>query len=198
MTSQQLIQMLYQIQAVKFGHFTLKNGKPSLIYLDLRQIISYPTILRAVAEAMWEKINNITFDLMCGVPYTALPIATCLSLDHDIPMIMRRKEKKSYGTQQLLEGKFNPGQTCLIIEDVMTTGSSILETAEDLEKSDLKVKDVVLFIDRQQGGKENLAKKHYQAHAVFTLKNILHTLQALDILTEEERHLINQLIVEYQ
>src|SRR5690348_12777218 len=93
-TDPQLIHALHQIGAIKFGTFTLKSGQTSKIYLDLRQIVSHPTILRHVAEAIWQTVKTCHADVICGVPYTALPIATCISLEHTIPMIMRRKEKK--------------------------------------------------------------------------------------------------------
>ncbi|TAK76794.1 MAG: orotate phosphoribosyltransferase [Gammaproteobacteria bacterium] len=172
MQSNAIITSLYQIGAIQFGEFTLKSGQTSSVYVNLRKIISYPHLLRTIATAMWQKVQGCSFDLVCGVPYTALPIATCLSLDHNIPMIMRRKEKKEYGTKQLIEGEFKPQQRCLIIEDVVTTGSSILETAADLENSGLIVTDLVALIDREQGGKENLTQK-YQLHTLFSLSDIL-------------------------
>ncbi|MEO8402183.1 MAG: orotate phosphoribosyltransferase [Gammaproteobacteria bacterium] len=196
MTHTQLIQALYRIGAVKFGEFTLKSGQTSKIYLDLRQIISHPDILRAVADTIWQTIQTCKFDLICGVPYTALPIATCISLQHNIPMIMRRKEKKAYGTKQQIEGAFKSGQTCLIIEDLITTGSSILETADELEAVGLRVIDTALLIDRQQGGKANLEKRNFQVHAAFTLSTILQTLLDSQTLTKEEHAIIDTLINE--
>lgn len=191
-----LILSLYEIGAVKFGDFTLKSGNKSTIYLDLRQIISYPEVLRAVAETIWQQVNGYPIDLICGVPYTALPIATCIALKQDLPMVMRRKEPKDYGTKQRVEGAYKTGQQCLIIEDIITTGSSILETAEDLEVGGLKVKHVGVLINREQGGIENLQKHHYSVHAAFTLKEILNTLLSANVLPESERIIVNALLHE--
>jgi len=191
-----LILSLYQIGAIKFGDFTLKSGKKSTIYLDLRQIISFPDVLRAVAETIWQQVNGYPVDVICGVPYTALPIATCISLKQEIPMVMRRKEPKEYGTKQRIEGTFKTGQQCLIIEDIITTGSSILETAEDIEIAGLKVKHIGVLINREQGGKENLQQRQYSLHAAFTLKEVLSTLLSLDVLPEPERIIVNALLHE--
>lgn len=196
MKHQALIHSLYKIGAVKFGEFTLKSGKTSQIYLDLRQIVSHPTVLSAVGESIWTSITNPTCDIICGVPYTALPIATSISLHHNIPMIMRRKEKKDYGTKQMIEGAFKPGQQCLIIEDLVTTGSSVIETADELEAAGIKIKDVAVLIDREQGGKENLQARHYTLHAAFTLKHILHVLSYSNLLPENEKTIVASLMNE--
>jgi orotate phosphoribosyltransferase len=191
-----LILSLYQISAIKFGDFTLKSGNKSTIYLDLRQIISYPEILRTVAETIWQQVSSYSVDVICGVPYTALPIATCISLKQNLPMVMRRKEPKNYGTKQLIEGAFKTDQQCLIIEDIITTGSSILETAKDIEAAGLQVKHVGVLINREQGGKENLQQQHYHLHAAFTLKEVLNTLLASSVLPEAERTIVNALLHE--
>jgi len=194
MNFQALIVSLYQIGAVKFGQFTLKSGQPSKIYLDLRQIISYPDILRSVAEAMWHTIHSSKFNLVCGVPYTALPIATCLSLQHDIAMIMRRKEKKTYGTKQQIEGSFQPGQVCLIIEDIITTGGSILETTDDLEAAGLKIHDAIVLINREQGGEANLNARKIKLHSVLTLNLVMKELLDLNVLSDQENKIVLELL----
>lgn len=195
MSNQALISSLYKIGAIQFGEFLLKSGQTSSVYMNLRKIISYPDIMRMVAESMWKEMQGSQFDLVCGVPYTALPIATCLSLEHNLPMIMRRKEKKEYGTRQSIEGEFQPGQTCLVIEDVITTGGSIIETSTELENAGLIIKDVIALIDREQGGKENLSKK-YKAHTILGLSEILHTLLSSRLLPPNEGHLVEKFLTE--
>jgi len=193
---QPLIQALYQIGSVKFGEFVLKSGKTSKIYLDLRQIVSHPKVLSMVSEAIWNKVSSLSFDMICGVPYTALPIATCISLQQNIPMIMRRKEKKDYGTKQLIEGAYKPDQTCLIVEDVITSGMSILETVNDVRENSLQVKDAVVLINREQGGQANLEKQNIHLHAALTLKQILEHLSQSDLLTEREVIIVKSLLEE--
>jgi len=192
-----LIQDLYQIGVIQFGDFTLKSGQKSSIYINLRKIISYPKILKTVATLMHEAVSEYHYDLVCGVPYTALPIATCLSLDHNVPMIMRRKEKKDYGTKQLIEGVFEPGQSCLIIEDVITTGSSIIETANDLQEVGVKVEHVIVLIDREQGARTNLMKQ-FHTHCILTVSEILNTLLAQQCLDDKETLIVTEFLKERQ
>jgi orotate phosphoribosyltransferase len=183
-----LLLKLLEIQAVKFGQFTLKSGLSSPIYIDLRLVISYPDLLKDVAEALWGKIKGLNFDLLCGVPYTALPFATAISVLHRKPMVMRRKEAKEHGTKKLIEGAYQAGQRCLIIEDLITTGLSIFETIEPLEKEGLQVHDITVLLDREQGGRKALTDRGFSLHAVFTMTELLdHVLKtgAADLATVE-------------
>lgn len=82
--------------------------------------------------------NSIEYQHICGVPYTALPVATLVSDREEKPMLIRRKETKSYGTKNTIDGKFNTGDVCLILEDIVTSGSSILETVKDLKNEGKK------------------------------------------------------------
>lgn len=170
---QNLLDALINIGVIKWGEFTLRSGEVSPIYIDCRAIISYPSLLRNLSKALWDKVKHLKLSLLCGVPYTALPIATAISLDQNVPMLMCRKETKDYGTKKQVEGVFKAGQDCLIVEDVVTTGGSVLQIAELLKKHDLNVKDIVVLVDRQQGGKEALKAAGYQLHSVFTLNELI-------------------------
>lgn len=198
MDNKDLILHLHAIGAIKFGNFTLKSGMQSPIYIDLRRIISYPTILRAVAELLWQQVRNCKFDLICGVPYTALPIATAMSLAYNKPMIMRRKEVKEHGTRQTVEGVFQTNQTCLVVEDLFTTGSSALETIVPLEEAGLKVEHVVILIDRQQGGVKNIENKGYFVHPVFTLVDIMDCLCEQNVITKEIAREVDTYLKQHQ
>ena len=139
--------------------------------------ISYPEIMKEISEYMYQEVENVRYDLICGVPYTALPFATVISIFHNKPMLIRRKEKKDYGLKKLLEGKFEPGQNVLVIEDLVTSGTSVFETIAPLEETGLKVTDIVVLVDREQGGKTNLTEKGYTLHAVMPISEILSSLK---------------------
>lgn len=177
MNNQQCVLELFRIGAVKFGEFKLKSGILSPIYVDLRLLVSYPELMKQIAEMMWSKVSNRRFDRICGVPYTALPIATALSLSHSLPMLMRRKEVKEYGTKKIIEGVYEKGQNCLVIEDLITRGESVFETIEPLEHEGLTVTDVVILLDREQGGKKRIEDKGYRLHSVLSMKELLAVLE---------------------
>lgn len=191
----------YISSAFKFGEFTLKSGEKSPVYFDLRVIISHPDVIDQLNDLLHTFIqeNAIECDQLCGVPYTgkyyterihcntfliawftfsALPIATLLSHKTRKPMLIRRKEAKTgYGTAKLIEGIFKQGEKCLIIEDVVTTGSSVLETSNDLKSVGLIVEDAIVVVNREQGGSENLVKRGIKMYSLFTLKFLLETLR---------------------
>lgn len=177
MSLKELAIELYRCGAIRFGSFTLKSGKISPYYIDLRLSVSFPSLLKKIADLFAEKSSPCNFDCLCGVPYTALPFATALSLQLHKPMLMRRKERKEYGLRKLIEGAFQEGNCCLVIEDLVTTGGSVLETVQDLETEGLCVQDILVLIDRQQGARQHLEDKGYRLHTVFTVMELIKILE---------------------
>ena len=158
---------------IKFGEFTLKSGLKSPIYIDLRQIITYPKLLEQIGAAYLPLLKDLKFDRIAGLPYAAIPIATAISLAGTYAMIYPRKEAKSYGTKAEIEGMYHAGETAIIIDDLATTGGSKFEAIEKLTGAGLVVKDVVVLIDRQSGAKESLEQAGYSMHAVLTISQLL-------------------------
>jgi uridine monophosphate synthetase len=164
---------LLEAGCIKFGSFTLKSGLQSPLYIDLRQIITYPKLLEEVGQAYLPILKNLQFSRIAGLPYAAIPIATAISLAGNYPMIYPRKEVKAYGTKAEIEGQYNAGETVVVIDDLATTGGSKFEAIEKLTGAGLVVKDVVVLVDRQSGAQESLEQAGYSMHAVLTISQLL-------------------------
>lgn len=145
------------------------------MYFTLFQIgFSFQDLISTLLHEFAVKDSNC--DHLCGVPYTALPIATLLSVKVKKPMLMRRKEAKAYGTKKMIEGHYKSGQKCLIIEDVITSGSSVMETVKDLRKEGLVCDEAIVILDREQGGRQNLESNYVQVKSLFTMTTLIEIL----------------------
>lgn len=184
----------YKLGIIKFGRFTLKSGIESPFYVDLRPLASDPKILKLLANYLLDMLPLDNFDLICGVPYAALPMATAMSLESYLPLIIKRKEAKQYGTKKILEGIYTPGQNCLLVEDVITSGASLLETIPEIENEGITVSDIVVVLDRQQGGREMLENKGFRVHSLFTISDVCKILKDEGHLTDEEVERINDFL----
>ncbi len=185
-TKEELCKELFDIGAVKFGLFTLKSGLKSPIYLDLRILVSYPETLKKVGKEIAELCKDLEFDKIAGIPYAAIAMATAVSLETGWSMIYTRKEIKDYGTKKAIEGVFKEGEKVLVIDDLITNGGSKLEVIEPLKAQGLIVKDFVVLVDREQGGKEELAKHGYGLHAAIKITEMLEILKTSGKISEEQ------------
>ena len=168
-----LAEILFDTGAVRLGQFTLHSGRVSPIYLDLRVLVSYPQALKEVAAAYTTQLASLQYDLLAAVPYAGLPIGVAISLLINQPLIYPRKEMKSYGTGKGIEGVWQAGQTTVMIEDLVTSGDSVIQGIGILRQAGLTITEAVVLIDREQGGRENLAAQGVTLHAVTTLRDLL-------------------------
>lgn len=168
----ELAMRLHDLGAVQFGEFTLKSGAKSPVYVDLRLLASDPGLLRDAAKAYAELLGGLSFDRIAAIPYAGVPIGTAVSLEMGRPMIYPRKEVKAYGTGRSVEGLHSEGETAVVLDDLISSGGSKLEAIEPLEAAGLVVHDVVVLIDRQGGGGEELKEAGYTLHSVMTLIDV--------------------------
>lgn len=182
----QLSSVLFDAGCVKFGSFTLKSGITSPIYIDLRLLVTHPPLLREVALAMAELARELAFDRIAAIPYAGLPIGVAMALEIGAPLIYPRREVKEHGTGRAIEGTFESGEVTLLIDDLITRGGSKLEAIETLEAAGLIVHDVLVLIDREQGGAQELAQRGYRLHAVLTLGEMLDALRESGHITPDQ------------
>ena len=141
-----MIQELIDTDCIKKGNFTLKNGTKSNYYFDIKNIIATPSLIKKIGDGIYKQLPE--FDIICGIPYGGLPIAIYISVTYNKPLIYIRDKQKTYGTQKLIEGKYQRTDRCIIIDDVITTGGSINKTISVLEDL-VNIVDVAVVLDRR-------------------------------------------------
>ncbi len=189
-----LAQTLFDLGGVQFGNFTVsESAVSSPVFVNPKVLISNPTALRVASKLMQQEINLAqslrrarahSFTVVAGVPVGGLLLATAFSLETNIPMIYARVRPEGTGKRGI-EGRFNIGDAALIIDDLITRGSSVLETAELLEENSLKVKDVIVLVDREHGATERLRRRGYNLISILKLDVMLNHYMSRGLISEE-------------
>ena len=187
---------LWKLGAIQFGDFTLGDtAVNSPVYVNLRLLISNPQVLRRTAEVILDEVRTLqsmrqprlaSYDLVAGVPFGGLHLATAFSLLSDTPLIYLHPPKEGHRT--VIEGNYTGGQTVLVIDDLITGGRSIIHTAQRLDEDDLFVIDALVLLDRQQGGEERLKQRGINLVSILTLESVLHYLGSSRKISEEWYH----------
>lgn len=154
-----LIDLLKENEVFLEGDFTLSSGKKSNYYINMKKAITEPEILSTISKLITEKISDDDIDKVAGPALGAVPIATAVSLESKLPLLMIRKEKKGYGTSKLIEGELNEGDDVIVVEDVSTTGGSLLKAIKAIEENGGNVVRAFVVVDRQEGAIEEF-KNH--------------------------------------
>jgi orotate phosphoribosyltransferase len=171
---------LHQNSIIKFGDFTLASGKKSSYYVDLRLVPSYPIEFRKMVKYLENEIGQDigldNFDSIVSVPTGGLVIASALAIETVKPLIYVRSKPKDYGTSKSVEGKIHDDMKVVMIDDVATTGGSVVNAIKSLKEVNITVKDAYVIVNRMEGADEALLELGVKMHSIL---NILQITEAL-------------------
>lgn len=170
MTKEQLAKRIAEVALLR-GEFTLRSGRKSNYYLDKYRFETQGDVLTALGRMFAEHVRP-NVDRIAGAELGAVPLAAATSMHCGKPCVFIRNQKKEYGTAKQVEGVLNPGETVMIVEDVMTTGGQVLESCKVLTEMGVKIDRIVGVIDRMEGARENIEKAGYVFEALFTTKDL--------------------------
>ncbi|MBS7643939.1 orotate phosphoribosyltransferase [Candidatus Bathyarchaeota archaeon] len=185
-----LIQVLVRTGAIKFGAFTLASGKLSPYYIDLRLIPSYPEAFRKIlgfyASLAKTEIGLKNFDRIAGIPTAGIPFSAVLAFNLEKPFLYVRKEIKTHGRERRVEGLLMPGDRILLVDDLITTGTSLLGAADAVIAEGAVVKDALVLIDREEGGKQALSKLGIKLHYLLKISEAAKKLYEVGVVDQKQ------------
>jgi len=171
---------LHQKGIIKFGNFTLASGKKSSYYVDLRLVPSYPhqfrTMIKYLQNNIAESVGLDSFDSLVSVPTGGLVIASALAIETVKPLIYVRSKPKDYGTSKSVEGQIQEGMKVVMIDDVATTGGSVVNAIKSLKEANITIEDAYVIVNRMEGADEALKELGVKLHSI---TNIIQITQAL-------------------
>ncbi len=184
----ELCTLLTRIGAIKFGTFTLSGGKLSPYYVDMRIVPSFPEAFKFVEYTYQSLAENEIglekIDRIAGIPTAGIPFASVLAYLIHKPFLYVRKEMKTHGRERLIEGILYPGDKVLLIDDLVTSGGSLLNAAEAIITEGGVVENALTLIDREEGGREALSDKKIVLTNLLTISEIAQVLFSKEIITK--------------
>ncbi len=153
---QELIAALKDCGAIRYGDFTLASGKKSKYYIDIKKASTDPKTLKLIARQAAFRIKQIDVSIIAGVELGGVPLATAVSMETELPLLIVRKAVKDYGTKSRFVGDVKPEDRLVMLEDVTTSGGSVRNAIEVVRETGAKVKYVISVVDRGEGAIENL------------------------------------------
>jgi orotate phosphoribosyltransferase len=171
MKKQELIKLLKDCKAIRFGRFVLTSGAVSDYYIDIKKASTNPIILQKIAEMMSEYAKG--YDLIAGMELGAVPLVTALSLQTNIPFVIIRKEKREHGTVKQIEGYDVRDKRVLVIEDVTTSGNSVVKTINIIRQNYGIVDEVLVVVDRESGAEKKLLDLDVSFIPILSVSEIL-------------------------
>jgi uridine monophosphate synthetase len=182
-----LLAALISTGCFKLGDFTLKSGKKSPFYIDLRRLVSDPVALGLAGEAYAEAAKGLAYDRIAGIPAAGLPLATAASLRIGKPMVWPRMPVKEHGTGNRVEGEFAKGERLLLLDDLITTGASKLEAAQILRTEGLVVEELVVLIERGKQGRRDMESAGIALHAFMHVRELFGACEELGLVDSKRR-----------
>jgi orotate phosphoribosyltransferase len=159
--------------AVMRGDFVLASGRRSSYYINIKKAYTKPEVLREIVAEMEKKLRGLSYDYLAGVAVGAVPIVACTALAVDKPFLIVRKEKKGYGTGAKIEGEWEKGKRVVLLEDVTTTGGSVISAAVALRGEGLICEDVIVVVDREEGAEEALKQARLKLLPLLRVSQLL-------------------------
>jgi orotate phosphoribosyltransferase len=180
---------LYKNDVIKFGNFTLASGKDSSYYIDLRLVPSFPhqfrKMIKNLQNLIIEKVGLDDFDSFASVPTGGLVVTSALAIETVKPLIYVRNKPKEHGTTKSIEGKISAGMKVVMVDDVMTTGTSVLNGIKQLKESGLSISDVFVIINRLEGADKVFSDMGVQIHQLTDILEITNILFQEKLISEE-------------
>lgn len=171
MDKEELISQLKECGAIKFGRFVLTSGAVSDYYVDIKKASTNPKILKKIAETMAEYAEG--YDIIAGMELGAVPLIVALSLQTNIPYVIVRKQKREHGTSKQIEGENVKNKKVLIIEDVTTSGGSVIKTIQILRENKALIDEVIVVVDRESGAEKKIHELDVNFIPLISVKDIL-------------------------